>query len=114
MYVGFNPSSQHGKTFRIRPQLGSLKYAETGNETFAGRVSVRIEKNRTGMEIQVLVPDGSHAIVCIPGQYQSVSHNKKKIYNRRPLVSNSSEYTGTDSGYNTFKVGAGTHTFQAR
>ena len=111
---GLEPIEPAWKTFRIRPQLGSLEYVETGNETIAGRVSVRVEKNRSGMEINVLVPESSHAIVCIPGEYQSVSLNRRQIYNRRPLATQHSEYTGVDRGYNTFKVGSGTHTFRAK
>ncbi len=111
---GLEPIEPAWKTFRVRPQPGPLKYAETGNQTFAGNVSVRIENTGSGMLIKVLVPEGSHAIVCIPALFKSVSLNRKQIYNRRPLASKSAEYTGIDGGYNTFKVAAGTHTFQAR
>ena len=35
---GIEPVEPGWKTFKVRPQLGNLEYAETGNETFAGNI----------------------------------------------------------------------------
>ncbi len=63
---GLYPLEPAWKTFQVKPQPGFLKSAETGNETVAGDISVSIEQGKSSFTIDISVPDGTQAIVCIP------------------------------------------------
>jgi len=75
---GLEPVEPAWKTFIVKPQLGNLKYAETGNETVAGRVSVKITKSDKDIEMEIRVPDQSEALVCLPVSHQKVTINGRK------------------------------------
>lgn len=72
---GLEPVEPGWKVFRVKPQLGYLDYAETGNLTVAGEVLVKIQKNKDGMDIHLEVPEGSTAILCLPDSFESVLVN---------------------------------------
>jgi len=52
----------------VKPDLAGLAFAETGNETMAGKVAAKVTKVKKGMEMELTVPDGSEAVVYIPAR----------------------------------------------
>ncbi|MDO9153634.1 MAG: alpha-L-rhamnosidase C-terminal domain-containing protein [Paludibacter sp.] len=111
---GLSPVEPGWKTFKVKPQLGSLTYAETSNETVAGKISVKVEKTKSGMTINLRVPYNTHSIVCIPLEYKLTKMNGKFIYNEKYIPSKVVEFNGNENGYNTFKVGAGEYVFRSK
>lgn len=75
---GLYPLEPAWKRFRVKPDLGGLEYAETSNETLAGRVAVRISETSSGLEMELTVPDGSEAVVYIPVKRRKVEINGQK------------------------------------
>ncbi|EAR13283.1 hypothetical protein PI23P_02277 [Polaribacter irgensii 23-P] len=63
------------KKFRVKPDLGGLEFAETSNETIAGKVAVKITKIKSGMDIELSVPGGSEAVLYIPIKQNIVTMN---------------------------------------
>jgi carbon monoxide dehydrogenase subunit G len=63
----------------VKPNLGGLEYAETENETIAGKVKVKVSKTKSGMEMDLTVPLGSEAVVYIPEKEKKVTVNGKKV-----------------------------------
>jgi len=111
---GLAPIEPAWKTFRVKPQLGDLEHAETGNETVAGKITVKIEKGKSDMRIDLAVPSGSNAIIYIQGIYNKVMVNETTIYNRRYLDNNVALYEGDDEGYNCFRLKSGVYKITAR
>jgi hypothetical protein len=111
---GLSPLEPAWKTFRVKPQLGTLKWAETGNETAAGRISVRVEAEKAFYKINLDVPGGSEAIVCIPARYKRTSINGTPVFARgRALRQQLAVFEGPDGDYNRFRVAAGSFEFVA-
>ena len=111
---GLEPIEPAWKTFKVKPQPGNLNFAEAGNETVAGKISVRIEKRNSEMEINVHVPENTHAVVCIPAEYKSIKLNGNQIYNRKPISNKIVDYNGEEQKFNTFKIGSGEFNFSAK
>ena len=63
--------------FNVKPDLAGLQFAETGNITVAGDVAIRIKKISSGMNINLIVPNESQAILHVPKVYQKVYINGK-------------------------------------
>lgn len=84
---GLYPLEPAWKKFMVKPDLAGLEFAETGNETLAGKVSVKISKTKSGMNIDLTVPEGSKAVVYIPAKEKTVIINGQKV--------NSKEKEGT-------------------
>jgi hypothetical protein len=76
---GLAPLEPAWKKFRVKPQMGNLEYAEAGNETIAGKVSVKIQKTKSGLDMELLVPLNSSAIVYLPSKYKKVQVNGSLI-----------------------------------
>ena len=93
---GLYPLEPAWKKFMVKPDLGGLEFAETGNETLAGKVAVKISKTKSGMNIHLTVPEGSEAVVYIPAKEKTVIINGQKV--------NSKEKEGTFKLY-TLKGG---------
>ncbi|KPL25778.1 MAG: glycoside hydrolase, partial [Bacteroides sp. SM1_62] len=72
---GLYPLEPAWKTFQVKPQLGPLKWAGTGNETVAGEISVRVEADKSSYTIKLSIPSGTQAIVCIPVDRKSIDVN---------------------------------------
>jgi len=99
---GLYPLEPAWKTFKVKPQMGHLEYVETGNETFAGKISVKIKKRKKGMDMEVVVPPGSEAVVYFPAEYKKVS-----IDNVLGLPE------GKEDGYKLFRLKGGSHTISS-
>jgi len=110
---GLEPIDAAWKTFRVRPQLGTLKYAETGNETVAGKVAVKAERTDSGMTMQLTVPAKSEAVVCVPEKYTQVRVNDVEVFKERFLPNTVSTFEGDEDRYRCFRVKGGTYTLQA-
>lgn len=76
---GLYPLEPAWKKIMVKPDLGGLEFAETGNETIAGQVAVKVSKIRSGMHIELTVPEGSEAVVYIPVKEKAVSINGEKV-----------------------------------
>ena len=93
---GLYPLEPAWKKFMVKPDLAGLEFAETGNETIAGKVAVKVTKTKSGMDIDLTVPEGSEALVYIPAKEKTVIINGEKV--------NSKEKEGTFKLY-TLKGG---------
>lgn len=60
---GLEPIEPAWTKFRIKPQLGGLEYAEAYNETVAGKVGVKVAKINGRIDMEVIVPYGSEAVI---------------------------------------------------
>jgi hypothetical protein len=72
---GLAPIEAGWKTFSVKPQMGNLTFVETGNEIVTGKISVKIQKNKSNMDIELLVPEQSSAVVYLPSKYKKVRIN---------------------------------------
>ena len=111
---GLEPIEPAWKIFRIKPQLGTLEFAETGNETVAGKVAVRIERSTAGMNIMVTVPGESNAIICVPEELKKIKINEETVFNRKYKENVLASYEGEIDGYRCFKVKGGEFNITAR
>ncbi|MEN8230289.1 MAG: alpha-L-rhamnosidase C-terminal domain-containing protein [Bacteroidota bacterium] len=110
---GLYPLEPAWKTFQVKPQPGFLKSVATGNETIAGKISVRVEQDNALYTINLNVPMGTQAIVCIPGSRSSIDVNGTLVFKNRAVQNELVSFEGKEDGYNRFKVGAGSFTFSA-
>jgi hypothetical protein len=111
---GLYPLEPAWKIFQVKPQPGFLKSAATGNETIAGRIDVKIDQNKSHSTINLSVPVGTQAIVCLPVDRKSVKVNGTLIFQRKAVQNELASFEGMEDGYNRFKVGAGNFTFLAK
>ena len=63
---GVEPTSPGFRTFRIKPQLGTLKEASTTIASVNGEIKVSVSKKGRRMTVQVNVPEGTTAEVVFP------------------------------------------------
>jgi len=106
---GLEPIEAAWKTFKVKPQLGNLNFAKTGNKTFAGNVSVKIEKNKSGMNINLTVPDESEAVVYIPEKYNKITIDDTHIFHKKYIKNEVASFAGKKDNYNCFKLSGGTY-----
>lgn len=76
---GLYPLEPAWKKFMVKPDLAGLEFAETGNETMAGKVAVKVTKTKGGMDIELTVPEDSEAVVYIPVKEKTVIINGQKV-----------------------------------
>ncbi len=110
---GLEPIEPAWKTFKVKPQLGFLKFAETGNETIAGKISIKVKKSKKGMEIKINVPVETNAIVYIPVIYNHINVNETSIYNEIFIENDLVFYKGKVDGYHCFRINDGVFQFIA-
>ncbi len=80
---GLYPLDAAWKRFMVKPDLAGLEFAETSNETLAGKVAVRVTKTKAGMDIELNVPEGSEAVVYIPAKEKTVMVNGQKVKSKK-------------------------------
>jgi alpha-L-rhamnosidase len=100
---GLEPIEAAWKTFKVKPQLGSLEFAETGNETVAGKVAVKLTKVEKGMDIKLTVPEGSEAVVYIPAKNKKVTIDGEKTTSKEK-----------DGDYSLYRLSGGEYKISAR
>jgi len=100
---GLYPIEPAWKSFMVKPQLGELEYAETGNETISGKIAVKITRVKSGMDIVLTVPKSSEAVVYI------TKKNKKVTINGEKATSN-----GKDGNFMLYRVKSGNFNIIAR
>jgi len=100
---GIEPIKPAWRTFKVKPQLGNLEFVETGNETIAGKISVKIAKVKSGMDLEIKVPQGTEAVVYIPSTNAKVSIDGKKISTNEK-----------EEEYNLYRIEEGKHMIKAR
>lgn len=111
---GLSPLTPAWKTFKVKPMLGGLKYAETGNQTVSGEIHVKIVETDSSYKLDVKVPAGCSAIVCIPDKYKIIDIAGKNIFNIKPKKNLQASFNGIEQGYNCFTVKSGLFHFVAR
>ena len=110
---GLEPIEAAWKTFRVRPQLGTLEFAETANETVAGKVAVRVERVDSGLQMQLTVPKGSEAVVHVEQAYGNVSINGTTVFNGKSVPQSLCTWEGSE-GHHVFRLRSGEYTLVAR
>ena len=100
---GLYPLEPAWKSFMVKPNLGGLEYAETENETIAGKVKVKVSKTKSGMEMDLTVPLGSEAVVYIPEKEKKVTVNGKKLSPKE-----------VKDGHQLFRLKGGQHILDAK
>ena len=110
---GLSPLEPAWKVFQVRPQLGTLKWAGTGNETVAGKVSVSVEQDKSTFKVKVNVPEGTGCIVCIPAEYKTVDVNGTEVFQKKAVRNDLASFEGKEDGYNRFRVRSGEYSFTA-
>ena len=111
---GLSPIEAAWKTFKVKPMLGGLKYAKAGNQTVSGEIHIKIEQIASSYNLDVKVPDGCNAIVCIPSKYNVINIGGVTIFNKKPKRNVQASFNGIEQGYNCFKVKSGLFHFVAR
>ena len=111
---GLYPLEPAWKTFQVKPQPGFLRSAATGNTTVAGDISVRVEQDKSLYTINLIVPAGTQAIVCIPDDRKSIDVNGTLVFKKKAISNELVSFEGRKDGYNRFKVKAGKFIFQAK
>jgi len=99
---GLYPLEPAWKSFSVKPQLGILQFAETSNETIAGKVAVKVSKTDAGIDMALSVPEGSSAVVYISSDLQNVSINDRKAATKEK-----------DGKYSLYRVDEGDHIIRA-
>ena len=69
---GIEPLASGFKQFRVAPQLGSLNKASAVVPTLYGDIRVDIRQQDHKLGIQVVVPQGTTAVVALPGSKEKV------------------------------------------
>jgi len=100
---GIYPIEPAWKSFMVKPQLGSFEYAETGNETIAGKVAVKVTRVNAGMEMELTVPNGSEAVVYVPAKNKKVTIGGNKVSSKEK-----------DGDFTLYRVKGGKHKIVAR
>lgn len=110
---GLSPLEPAWKIIQIKPQLGNLDYATTGNLTEAGRVEVTVRKTNEEYIIDSKIPKESKGIICIPKSYIKIRLNETIIWNKKEKKNPFAEFLGIKDGYYQFKVNDGDWKFTA-
>ncbi len=100
---GLYPIAPGWKKFMVKPNLGGLSYAETGNITMAGKVAIALKKINNGMDIKLTVPHQSEAHLYVPVEYKKVYINGE--------IKNSKK---NDDHYNLIPLTGGTYEIRYR
>ncbi|MEK9609592.1 MAG: alpha-L-rhamnosidase C-terminal domain-containing protein [Flavobacteriaceae bacterium] len=100
---GLYPLEPAWKSFMVKPDLAGLEFAETGNETIAGKVAVKVTKVKKGMDIELTVPNGSEAVVYVPVANKIVTIDGKKVSSKEK-----------DGDYKLYRVKTGEYKISAR
>ncbi len=66
--LGVRPTGGGFKTVDIAPELGDLEWAEGDVPTPRGNLRVRVEKQKFGLKLTAIVPEGSKASLTVPGK----------------------------------------------
>lgn len=111
---GVYPAEPAWKTINIKPQLGNLSRASTGNLTVAGTFFVKIRKKDNQFFIQAQIPGESKGIVYIPESYQKVLLNEHLIWDNKEKRNSFATFLGKKEGYYLFEVNKGTWHFTAK
>ena len=114
MYIAGITSTGAGfKSFRVRPQLGSMNNVSGKTETMYGFITVETTKNT----MSVTVPADTTAEICVPrfeGGATTVSLGGAVVYDNGKPVANLPEgvsFAGEEAGYVCFTAAAGSYDF---
>lgn len=111
---GLEPVEAGWKTFKVQPQLGSLQFAETSNETIKGKVSVRIEKVQSELKIELMVPEATEALVYLKDRYSNVHINGTTVFKGTYVSNPLSAWEGTVDGHHVFRIKSGQYSLVTR
>ena len=113
---GVSPVTPGFEKFRIMPQPGPLKYAETKVPSVKGEIKSAFQVKDKKFYLQAGVPEGSNATIGIPKlrKYKVIKINDRLVWSHGKYVDNGivSEGIVTDR-YITFSCPAGIYSFIA-
>jgi len=69
--MGVEPLEPGWKTFRVRPQIGSLKWANIKVPTIKGDITVSCKQDQSVYVMQLVVPPNTHGTVELPNELTS-------------------------------------------
>ncbi len=110
---GVSPIEAGWKTIRIKPQLGNLTFASTGNETVLGKFFVQIKKFDKQLILNVEIPKNSSGIIFIPITYQNITLNGKRIWEEKEIKNQWASFRGIEDNCYKFNVKGGEWHFDA-
>lgn len=110
---GLYPIEPAWKTFRVKPQMGKLQFAQTGNETVSGRVDVKIQKSHSNFKIDLTVPVGTKALVYIPDNYRIINVGDVNVFAKKPINNELTSFEKKENAYNRFWLLEGVHSIIA-
>ncbi len=110
---GVSPFEAGWKTIRVKPQLGNLTFASTGNETVAGNFFVQIKKFDKQLILNVEIPKNSSGIIFIPITYQNITLNGKRIWEEKEIKNQWASFIGIEDNCYKFNVKGGEWHFDA-
>ncbi|HEX5554752.1 MAG TPA: alpha-L-rhamnosidase C-terminal domain-containing protein [Chitinophagaceae bacterium] len=85
---GISPLTPGYKLFRVKPQLGSLHYAEALVSTVRGQIDVSIKKHNKRFSMNITVPEDTKCEVYLPAVYSRILVNGKGVKPTRDGLSN--------------------------
>ena len=100
---GLYPLEAGWKKFMVKPDLAGLDFAQTSNETLAGKIGVKVIKTTKGMNLELTVPEGTEAVVYLSSETKDVRINDKKVSSKQK-----------DGDYHLYHVTSGDSKIEAR
>ena len=110
---GVYPADPAWQTINIKPQMGYLTFASTGNLTAAGKFFIKINKNQRQFLIDTEIPHGSRGIIYFPTSYNRITLNDQSIWYKKEKKNSYTTFLGIENGYYRFQVNEGKWNFIA-
>ena len=112
-FAGLEPLAPAWQVYQVRPQPGSLKDIAATADTVAGSISVKIHRGANGMEIALVSPRGTSAVVSLPPRNPpptAVEVNRVTVWTKAGLTHGLAGVAsaGTADGSPRFTVAPGT------
>ncbi len=110
---GVYPAEAGWRTINVKPNLGNLSFASTGNLTVAGEFFVEVSKKQRQFLIDVTIPEGSKGIIFIPVSYKKIILNEQLIWNKKAIRNVHASFMNIEDGFCRFEIQAGKWKFNA-
>jgi alpha-L-rhamnosidase len=115
---GIQPTSGGFATFDVRPEIGSLNFAEGAVPTVKGKITTRWDKGVEGaFSLSVHVPANTRAAVHIPKLSESftITESGKLLWPGKSQTNDPAIFAATElHSYIRFTVGAGDYRFREK
>lgn len=107
--LGITPTTPAYSKFTVRPRLGKLEHAEGWVTTMSGRISVSVKTQGKQVEVTLVVPANTKAVLNIDEISTSLTNAKllRAVMDGKSLSPNSGENSSKN-----FSCGSGKHTYE--